>query len=82
MVNQVQDYEFYNLEDNHDYLVVDTFGVENVIYKILSEVNNHRNICVRKITVENDIEYLSKLDEEEYDRIIYLLGEKYKNLFE
>ena len=75
----MQDYEFYNLEDNHDYRVVYTFDFENTTYKVLSEVDNHLNICVRKIEMENNIAYLSKLSEGEYNKIIYILGEKYNN---
>ena len=78
----MQNFEFYNLEDKHDYLVVDSFGIDDVTYKILSEVSNHNNICIRKIVTENNIDYLSRLDEDEYDKLIFFLGEKYKNLFE
>ena len=78
----MKDCEIYRLEDNHDYLVVYSFDFENSKYKALSEINNHRNICIRKIINENNKEYLSRLEEDEYDRVINYLANNYKNLFE
>ena len=67
----LQNYEMFKLEDGQNYIVVNKMNHNGVKYLLLSEENNSRNICIRKVEKEN---YLSLLSEEEFDQVINLFN--------
>lgn len=68
------------LEDDKDYQVVDAINYKNTEYLLLSKVNNNKEICIRKILIEDNEEYISRLKKEEFNIIVNMFVEKNKNL--
>ena len=51
-------------------------------YLLLSNVKNVKDSCIRKIVIENNIEYVSRLDDDnEFDIILNLFMKKNETLF-
>lgn len=70
------------LENGVEYTEVDDLVYENTRYILLSNVDNVRDSCIRKIIVIDDLEYISELDnDKEFDNILKLFLEKNKALF-
>ena len=70
------------LENGIEYAEVDDLIYENTKYILLSNIDNVRDSCIRKITVDNNLEYISELDDDkEFDIILKLFLEKNKALF-
>lgn len=75
-----KEYDIFTLEDNKDYAEIDKINYNNNTYVFLSELNNPENFCIRKITIENNEEYIVGLDnEEEFDTLLKLFTEKHTN---
>lgn len=61
------------LEDNNDYFVVKE--CDNYVY--LANINNPKDICVRKLITDNNEEYLTVLDnDEELNKALVLFSKK------
>ena len=70
------------LENGVEYTEVDDLVYENTRYILLSNIGNVRDSCIRKIIIDNNLEYISELDnEKEFDVILNLFLEKNKALF-
>lgn len=70
------------LENGVEYTEVDDLMYENTRYILLSNIDNVKDSCIRKIIVIDDLEYISKLDnEKEFDNVLKLFLEKNKALF-
>jgi len=70
------------LENGIEYTEVDDLIYNNTRYILLSNVKNVKDSCIRKISIEDNKEYLSRLDNErEFDTILDLFLEKNKTLF-
>ena len=70
------------LENGDEYTEVDDLVYENTRYILLSNIDNVRDSCIRKIIIDNNLEYISELDnEKEFDVILNLFLEKNKVLF-
>lgn len=70
------------LENGVEYTEVDDLVYENTRYILLSNIDNVRDSCIRKIIIDNNLEYISELDnEKEFDVILNLFLEKNKALF-
>lgn len=70
------------LENGIEYTEVDDLIYENTKYILLSNIDNVRDSCIRKITIDNNLEYISELDDDkEFDIILKLFLEKNKALF-
>ena len=70
------------LENGIEYTEVDDLIYENTKYILLSNIDNVRDSCIRKITIDNNLEYNSELDDDkEFDIILKLFLEKNKALF-
>jgi len=73
-------YNVITLEDNKEYAEIDTITNNNNTYVFLSETNNPENVCIRKIEIKNNEEYIVGLDSnKEFDTILKLFSEKYTN---
>ena len=70
------------LENGIEYTEVDNLIYDNVKYVLLSNINNVKDSCIRKISIEDNKEYICRLkDKNEFDRILNLFVEKNKALF-
>ena len=59
------------LEDDKEYIVVDAIVNNNGKYLVLANKEKHRDICIRKVIVEDGKEYIEKLDtEEEFENVM------------
>lgn len=66
------------LEDNLDYVIIDTIKSEKNNYLVLAKKDSEFDVCIRKIIKEDNKEYLVKLDsEEEFEEVMTLYNEKY-----
>ncbi len=77
----LQNYKVYILEDEKDFILIDTLEYNNVKYLLLSSVSNPEYICIRKIIVEEFEEYIVKLEEYEFETIVDQFLLKHKDLF-
>lgn len=70
------------LENGVEYTEVDDLIYNNTKYILLSNVKNVKDSCIRKLLVEDDEEYLERLENDhEFEQILNLFVEKNKALF-
>lgn len=70
------------LENGIEYTEIDELVHNNTRYVLLSNVKNVKDSCIRKIEVEDDEEYLCRLeDDNEFNVVLDLFIEKNKTLF-
>lgn len=70
------------LENGIEYTEVDDLVYNDTKYILLSNVKNVKDSCIRKLTIENNEEYLSRLDNDnEFEMILDMFLEKNKTLF-
>ena len=70
------------LENGVEYTEVDDIMYNNIKYILLSNINNVKDSCIRKISVIDKEEYVCRLkDENEFEKILNLFLEKNKALF-
>lgn len=67
------------LENNLNYLVVDTLLNENNKYLVLVNKDDEQDIAIRKVIKKEDREYLIKLDtEDEFEEVMSIFYDKHK----
>lgn len=55
--------------ENGTYAIIDEINIDNIKYIYLSNENNQLDFCIRKIELDNNEEYLVKLDNnQEFDK--------------
>ena len=69
------------LENKEEYSIVDTLNYNNNEYYLLSNVNNLKDICIRKV-VEEDVKYICRLGVEELNIVYNMFLEKNKHILE
>jgi len=70
------------LENGIEYTEVDKLIYNNTEYLLLSNIKNAKDSCIRKIEIENNEEYICRLDDDvEFDIVLDLFMEKNKALF-
>lgn len=69
------------LENKEEYSIVDTIKYNDIDYYLLSNTNNLKDICIRKIVVE-DTSYVCRLDNDELRTIYAMLLDKNRDLIE
>ena len=70
------------LENGIEYTEVDDIIYNNIRYILLSNIDNVKDSCIRKIVMLDSEEYISKLDSDsEFDMILSMFLEKNKALF-
>lgn len=70
------------LENGVEYTEVDGLVYNNTKYILLCNIKNVKDSCIRKLSIEDNEEYLCRLeDEKEFDIILDLFMEKNKALF-
>ena len=69
------------LENGIEYTEVDTIVYNNNKYLLLSNINNVKDSCIRKLSILDDEEYLCRLDDDkEFDTVLNLFVQKNKTL--
>lgn len=71
----------YKLENGQFYNEIGKIEHDGVEYLLLSNENNSKDICIRKLEKKNDKEYIGQLTKEEFKIIMEKFINKYKNLF-
>ena len=70
------------LENGVEYTEIDRLSYNNIEYLLLSNIKNVKDSCIRKVEIENNEEYISRLsDENEFEIVLNLFMEKNKALF-
>ena len=69
------------LENKEEYSIVDTLNYNNTEYYLLSNVNNLKDICIRKV-VEEDVKYICRLGVDELKIVFNMFLEKNKHILE
>ena len=70
------------LENGIEYIEVDELKYNNIRYVLLSNVNNVKDSCIRKIVLKNNEELLCGLENDnEFDVILELFYQKNRALF-
>ena len=73
------DLDILTLQNNKDYIVIDTLINEEKKYLFLLNKEDDNDMVVRKVIKKDDGEYVTKLDsEDEFEEIMYLFKEKHK----
>lgn len=69
------------LEDGIEYFLMDEIEIEGNTYYYLANINNNKDICVRKKEVENGEEFIATLDSEaEVAKALAHFAYKHKNV--
>ena len=70
------------LENGIEYIEIDELKYNNVRYVLLSNLNNVKDSCIRKIVIENNEELLCGLDTgDEFDIVLEMFVQQNKALF-
>lgn len=78
---KLQSYKVYTLEDGKDFILIDTLEYNDAKYLLLSSEKKSDFICIRKIIIENNEEYIVKLEEYEFEVVVDQFLLKHKDLF-
>ncbi len=72
------DVNVITLEDNLEYMIINTIVKNNNKYVFLANVDDEKKICIRKVISEDGKEYLVKLDsDEEFAEVLTEFNDKY-----
>lgn len=63
------------LENNEEYNEISDMIYEGNKYVLLSNVSNPKDICVRKVVIDNTREYICRLDDSEFKAVFNRLIE-------
>lgn len=74
--------KIYTLEDGIKYEEVETITYKNDKYILLCEKDSLTNICIRRLSNENNEIYLNRVNEDEFDDLMNEFALKMKNFFE
>lgn len=67
------------LENGNDYIIIDTIEYNNSKYLFLSNKEDENDMCVRKVILKEEKEYLIKLESEnELEEVLNVFATKYK----
>ena len=67
------------LEDGLEYIIVDAIQNEEGKYLFLANKDDDTDVCIRKIIVEEENEYLGKLDsDEELEKVLTIFNMKHE----
>lgn len=70
------------LENGVEYTEIDNLVYNNIKYILLCNSNDTKDSCIRKISIENNKEYLCRLkNHDEFNMILDMFVEKNKALF-
>lgn len=69
------------LENGIEYTEVDMLDYNNNKYLLLTNINDVKDSCIRKLLIEDNKEYVCRLDDKEFDDVLNMFVEKNKDLF-
>lgn len=73
------DINVITLDNGKDYLIIDALEIESDRYLLLANEKDDRDLCVRKVVVEDGKEFLDVLDsEDEFDKVMTVFEEKHR----
>ena len=68
------------LGDNTEYTEIDRVNYNHNTYVILSDLDNPKDFCVKKLINENNYEYVIELNtKEEFNNVLKIFTDKYTN---
>lgn len=74
-----EEIEIVTLENNLDYMVIDEITSGDVVYVYLANIDDEKDVCVRKVTHEDEEDILNGLaTADELDRALLLFAKKHK----
>lgn len=72
------DVNVITLEDNLEYMIINTIVKNNNKYVFLANVDDEKKLCIRKVISEDGKDYLVKLDsDEEFAEVLTEFNDKY-----
>lgn len=72
------DINVVKLENEEEYLIIDTIILQDKKYLILVNEKNYYDICIRKVIEKDDKEVLVKLEsEEEFENVVTRFNNKH-----
>lgn len=67
------------LEDNKEYVIIDTVVIENNNYLVLASNDDNDEIVIRKVVIKDNKEVLVRLEDEiEFDNVLQEFYKKYR----
>lgn len=72
----------YMLENNLFYNEIDYVFYNNIKYMLLVNENDINDICIRKVKIINNEEYISVIDDDEFAKVSEILINKNKDLID
>lgn len=72
----------YMLENNLFYNEIDYVFYNNIKYMLLVNENDINDICIRKVKIINNEEYISVIDDDEFSKVSEILINKNKDLID
>ena len=70
------------LENGVEYTEIDNLFYNNIKYVLLCNTSNTKDSCIRKISIENNKEFVCRLkNQDEFNMILNMFLEKNKALF-
>lgn len=69
------------LENKEEYNIVDTLNYNECEYYLLSNVNNLKDICIRKVVIE-DVSYICRLQVDELRTVYAMFLNKNKEILQ
>lgn len=72
----------YMLENNLYYNEIDYVFYNDIKYMLLVNENDINDICIRKIKIINNEEYISVIDDDEFAKVSEILINKNKDLID
>lgn len=71
----------YKLENGQFYNELGKIEQDGVKYLLLSNENNSRDICIRKLEKRDNNEYICQITKEEFEVMMKMFIDKYQKLF-
>lgn len=62
------------LENGEEYLIVNSLIHDDIRYLLLSNINNVKDVCIRKLVKEDGKGYICRLEDKELDEVLKLFG--------
>ena len=70
----------YKLENDNYYNEIDQVYYNDIKYMLLANENDINDICIRKMIIIDDDEYISTIEEKEFNKVREILIDKNKGL--
>ena len=71
----------YLLENDEYYNEIDSVYYNDTKYVLLANENDSNDVCIRKVEVKGNEDYISVIDSKEFDKVCEILINKNEALF-